>query len=159
MEIISVKGSCVSAECDPCHCKREATAVDVYGTFNDNSFVMTFLKSGEDNMERFIAELLQQKSILPADYCFALWAGGSVPRKVRSQFRKEPEWKSGNCAVLPVQGFPWKVGSKEEKRFVRSLMLHIEVNNIIQVLERSHMHVVMVFCFCRPKEHAKYLLV
>ena len=143
VKIISVKGSCVSAECDPCQCSREATTVDIYGTFNEKSFVMTFLKSGEDNMERFIAELLRQKSILSADYCFALWAGGSIPWKVQSQFRKEPEWRKGDCEVLPVQEFPWRIGSEDEKRFVQLLKsstppLNIEVSNIIQVLERSH---------------------
>ena len=105
--------------------------MDVYGSFNEKSFAMTFLKSGEDNMKDFIAELLQQKSILSADYCFALWTGGSVPRKVQSQFKKQPEWRKESCAVLPVQGFPWKVGSKEEKRFVQSLS--IKVSDIIQM--------------------------
>ena len=117
--------------------------MDVYGTFNEKRFVMTFLKSGEDNMEGFIAKLLQQKSILSADYCFALWAGGSVPRKVRSQFKKVPEWRKESCAVLPVQGFPWKVASEEGKRFVQLFKaclqpLPIGVSDIIQVLERSH---------------------
>ena len=151
VKIISVQGNSVSAECDPCHCRREATTVDIYGTFNEKSFIMTFLKSGESNVEEFIAKLLRQKSILSADYCFALWAGGSVPRKVRSQFRKEPEWKNGDCAVLPVQGFPWKVGSEDEKRFVQLFKtstppLNIEVSDIIQVLERSHTCCYGVLC-------------
>ena len=156
VKIISVQGNRVSAEYDPCHCNREDTTVDIYGTFNEKSFVMTFLKSGENNVERFVVELLDQKSKLSADYCFALWAGGSVPRKVQSQFKKEPEWMSGNCAVLPVQGFPWKVGSEEEKRFVQSLS--IKVNDILQVLERSHTccYVVRVR---RSKQYTKYLLV
>ena len=116
--------------------------MDVYGTFNEKRFVMTFLKSGEDNMKGFIADLLQQKNNVSADYCFALWAGGSVPRKARSHFKKVPEWKKESCAVLPVQGFPWKVGSKEEKRFVQLFKtcfppLLIKVSDIHYVLERS----------------------
>ena len=129
--------------------------MDVYGTFNEKSFVMTFLKSGEDNMEGFIAELLQQKNILSADYCFALWAGGSVPRKVQSQFNKQPEWKKESCAVLPVQGFPWKVGSKEEKRFVR--LLSIKVIDIIQMLESSHTCCYVVLYLQIETAHQEFL--
>ena len=154
VKIISVQGNCVSAECDPCHCNRGATTVDIYGTFNEKTFVMTFLKSDEDNMERLIAELLQQKSNLFADYCFALWAGGSVPRKVQLQFKKVLEWRKESCAVLPVQGFPWKVGSKDEKRVVQlfktsHLSLSIKVTSFRCWREATH--VVMLFCVHRLK--------
>ena len=143
VKIISVQGHCVSIECAPCHCRREATTVDIYGTFNEKSFVLNIVQRGNGSLEEFIAELLQQKSILSADYCFALWAGGSVLRKVRSQFEKEPGWKKGDCEIFPLQGFPWKVGSKEERRFVQLFKachppLPIKVSDIIQVLERSH---------------------
>ena len=130
VKILSVQGQCVSSDCDPCSCEGEPSVVNVFGTFKEKTLVLSFIKGEGEDRKKFLHDFHLQRARLSADYCFALWVGRSVPRKVRSEVQREVG-VGGDCVVLPVSGFPWKVGSPEEKHFVRSLYLsQVEVSTL-----------------------------
>jgi hypothetical protein len=133
VKILSVQGQCVSSDCDPCSCEGEPSAVNVFGTFKEKTLVLSFIKGEGEDRKKFLHDFHLQRARLSADYCFALWVGRSVPGKVRSEVQREVG-VGGDCVVLPVNGFPWKVGSPEEKQFVQSLYLsQVEVERTGQV--------------------------
>ena len=139
VKILSVQGQCVSSECDPCTCEGAPSVVNVFGTFKEKTLVLSFIKGEGENRKKFLHEFDLQRTRLSADYCFAVWVGRSVPGKVRSEVQREVEVGGGDCVVLPVNGFPWKVGSPEEKKFVQSLYLsQVEVSTIALCIHHKH---------------------
>ena len=131
VKILSVQGQCVSSDCDPCTCEGAPSAVNVFGTFKGKTLVLSFIKGKEEERKKFLPKFDIQRTRLCANYCFAVWVGRSVPGKVKSEVQREVRVGGGDCVVLPVNGFPWKVGSPEEKKFVGSLYLsQVEVSTI-----------------------------
>ena len=132
VKILSVQGQCVSSDCNPCTCEGEPSAVNVFGAFKEKTLVLSFIKGEGEDRKEFLHDFDLQRTRLSADYCFAVWVGRSVPGKVRSEVQREVGVGGGDCVVLPVNGFPWKVDSPEEKKFVQLLYLsQVEVSSLV----------------------------
>ena len=160
VKILSVQGQCVSSDCDPCSCEGEPSAVNMFGTFKEKTLVLSFIKDEGEDRKKFLHDFDLQRTRLSPDYCFVVWVGRSVPGKVRSEVQREVRVGGGDCVVLPVNGFPWKVGSPEEKQFVQSLYLsQVEVSTLaILTISSSTCYLCGMWHVCRLRELDKLLL-